>query len=112
MGIPLQVWDEVIRQQREDFDWPYKVPKVVEFKRADNKEVWIGYEKVGIDLCEQITEYHVRRARAAIRRWNDKGKAASMQKAARHILIARIMRCKYIQLMGIENSTEADMPEI
>ena len=66
--IPAAIQTEVLRMQREEFDWPKLVPRFVE-QRIDGREFWHRYVNTSVSDCEQITEYHSRQAEVAIRRY-------------------------------------------
>lgn len=107
--LPVAIQAEVLRMQREEFDWPNVVPAYLEY-RVDGSEKWTRYENTTVADCEQIGEYHARQAVAAVRRYLCRASPASIRRAARHILIARIMRCRSFSLREVTEYHEADMP--
>lgn len=106
--IPIEITEAVVRHQ-EKMKWPECVPGFVEFKRG-KKELWKRFPETTVADCEQIGEYHIREAQRHIVRWMENGRLGTMRRAARHIFMARALRCRYFTLMGIENSTEAELP--
>lgn len=102
--IPPHVAQEVIRQQ-VDLNWPESVPKYVEIPNADGEVLFHLYEDLGPIEFEQATEYHIREAVKRLER-----KRGRPNVIAALILRARIYRCKYLSLMGIDETSEDDMP--
>jgi hypothetical protein len=108
--LPAPIIREVMHWQRE-LRWPELVPKYAEIPDANGKILWHLYAHLTTALCEQATEFHVRKGRAAIRRWHTNCSLRTARTAARHIVWARIYRCRYLDLCGIgETCTEDDMP--
>lgn len=105
--IPEEVMRELLNQQAA-MDWPEKVPAFVDLPGADGRELYYRYQETTIALCEQGVEYHARRARGLLSSGRYSRRKATA--AARHILMARILRCRYIELTGQNDSTEDDMP--
>ena len=98
--LPPSVESELMEQQAA-MGWPDMVPMFVEL--PDTR--WCCYRSVDVGQCEQLVEHHSRLARLLLEHLH--GLAIE---PARHILLARLFRCRYIQLTGKQDSTEDDMP--
>ena len=106
--LPAEIISEVMRQQAA-MGWPDMVPSWVELPDASGIEKYHRYQDLTVGLCEQGVEHHSRVARLILSkgwwlRWRKEGDVA------RHILLARLLRCRYIQLTGKQDSTEDEMP--
>lgn len=106
--VPDPIIAECIAWQ-ERLDWPRLVPAWAEIPGSDGKTYWYQYDDLTPALCEQATEFHIRKARAAIERWNLNQSARTARSAGRHIIWARIYRCRFINLMG-RDPDESEMP--
>ncbi len=110
MKIPESIIREVVRWQQE-LNWPELVPAWAEIPAADGKTYWHRYQDLTVGLCEQATEFHVRKARQAIARFEENGSPRTARAAGRHILWARIFRCRFIGISGDGlPATEVEMP--
>lgn len=107
--LPASIIAEVVRQQ-EAMGWPDMVPAYVEIPQADGSMVWDHYHNITVGIAEQLVEHHTRLGRAAICKWLVSPTRYMLRKAGRNILYARLYRCRYLQLIGKTDSTEADMP--
>jgi hypothetical protein len=107
--LPPQVISEVIRQQTK-MGWPEMVPAWVELPDASGVDRYHRYQDVTIGLCDQLVEHHTRLARFILTKRYWVRSHGRLEDLARHILLARLFRCRYIQLIGKEDSTEDDMP--
>jgi hypothetical protein len=107
--LPSVIVREVVRQQ-ELMGWPEYVPKYAEFKNGSGKIVFKEHARLTVGDCEQLVEFHSRRANIALKYWREDGSASWRRNAAKSIVYARLYRCRYIQLIGKTDSTEADMP--
>jgi hypothetical protein len=107
--LPQPIIVELVRQQ-EAMGWPDMVPAYAEVKHADGRTLVYEHGDLTVALCEQLVEQHSRSAIAAINRFRANSSRRSCKTAAFHVLRARLYRCRYIQLTGKKNSTEADMP--
>lgn len=107
--IPDAITSEVLYWQRR-LRWPELVPAWAEMPDADGKIWFHRYQSLTIALCEQATEFHVREARRLIAKWTARPSKGAAREAGRHIVWARIYRCRYFELSSIRNTREADMP--
>lgn len=107
--VPHEIQLEAIREQ-ESLRWPEFVPAYAEIPRPGGKTVWQSYENLTIADCEQLVEHHSRKAIKAIERFEQTRSKISARTAGHHIIYARLYRCTYLSLMGIEDSTEDDLP--
>jgi hypothetical protein len=107
--IPTEIHAECIRQQQK-MGWPESVPAFAEFPAADGRKLWCHYRDLTVSLCEQLVEFHSRKARTAIATWHKTKSTNARARAGKNIIYARLYRCRYLSLMGIEDSTEDDMP--
>ncbi len=98
--LPAEIISEVMRQQAA-MGWPDMVPSFVELPDAR----WCCYRNVDVGQCEQLVEHHSRLARLLLEHLPQQ-----TIEPARQILLARLFRCRYIQLTGQQDSTEDDMP--
>ncbi len=106
--IPDDIMAEVIRQQKEDLHWPEFVPAMAELPDpATGTVLWHRYQDLTVALCEQLVAYNSERVQV-IRRSRPSRK--KVKRIAWHILLARVYRCRYISLIGKDDSTEDDMP--
>jgi hypothetical protein len=103
--IPAEIMAEVIRQQREEWDWPRKVPGYVQLSES----VFVKWGELTVAYCEQATEFYVRKARQAIRRFIKKPSPTKAGTAADHIIRARIARCQYLTILGERATNEDEM---
>lgn len=110
MSLPYPIFCEVLNWQRK-LQWPKLVPKYAEIPDARGRILWHLYDDLTTALCEQATEFHVRKGRAAIRRWQANRSRRTARAAGRHIVWARIYRCRYLDLCGLAKTCiEDDMP--
>lgn len=109
MDVPPELIAEVIRQQ-ERMGWPEWVPAYAEVPDSKGKYHVYRHQDLTVALCEQLTEHHHRKSLKAIARWQKTGSIHSLRTAGKNIVYARLYRCRYIQLTGKTDSTEADMP--
>ena len=107
--IPEAVVAEVVRQQTQ-MGWPNSVPAWAALPDAHGTDRYYRHENLTVALCEQLVEHHSRYARSILERHKGGLPAGKIQDAARHILMARLYRCRYIQLVKQQDSTEDDMP--
>lgn len=113
--LPDVIVRRVLHQQKA-MGWPDKVPAYVELpSNKQGKVLWCHWADLTVGRCEQLVEYHVRKARYRLQRWGKIGCNECKlwqytREIAYHILRARLFRCTYISLIGQEDSTEADMP--
>lgn len=106
--LPQEVISEVIaEQQRIGFD---KVPKYVEFKNASGVELFLHWKNLTVALCEQSVDFYTRRAIKYVNKWLKKPSPKLVEFAARDIVFARMVRCKYFELTKAVNTSENDMP--
>lgn len=103
--LPAEIISEVMKQQAA-MGWPDMVPAFVELPDASGIEKYHCYQDLTVGLCEQAVEHHSKVARLIL----SKGWRGRRGNVARHILLARLVRCRYIQLTGKQDSTEDDMP--
>lgn len=106
-----QVQQEVVRQQ-ELMGWPDMVPAYVELPDAMGQVRMKCFHDLNVSDCEQATEFYLRRARRAYATFLKTGTKNACTRAGKNLLYARLYRCEYIGKLGIEDSTEADMPQI
>lgn len=107
--VPHEIMLEAIRQQ-ELMGWPEMVPAWSEFTCGDGTRIFIAWEDLTVAHCEQLVEQHSRSARKAIERWMACHSSAVLRAAGYSIIRARLYRTQYFVLMGMKNTTEADMP--
>jgi hypothetical protein len=62
-----------------------------------------------VAYCEQATEFYVRKARQAIRRFIKNPSPTKAGTAADHIIRARIARCQYLTILGERATNEDEM---
>lgn len=103
--IPPEIANDVIRQQTK-MGWPDLRPAFAEMPNGCFKR----FDDLNAGDCEQLVEHYSRKAHRAITKWMETRSPKWIAKAAHHILYARLYRCDYITIMGIEGTTEADMP--
>ena len=106
--LPANVVSQLIKQQAA-MGWPDMVPSWVELPDAEGIKKYHRFQDLTVALCEQGVEHHSRAAWLILREewWRRPRKAEDV---ARHILLARVVRCRYIQLTGKQEPTEDDMP--
>lgn len=107
--LPQAIVAEVVRQQTA-MGWPDMVPAWAVLPDAAGLDKYYRHQDLTVAHCEQLVEHHARTARSILAggRWaRNRGK---IEDAARHILMARLYRCRYIQLIGQQDSTEDDIP--
>ena len=110
--LPAEIVSELMRQQAA-MGWPDMVPSFVELPDASGKDFYHRYQDLTVALCEQGVEHHSRLARLILSKgwWRRNIPCLpSPPDVARHILLARLLRCRYIQLTGKQTSSEDDMP--
>lgn len=107
--LPREIMLEAIRQQ-ELMGWPEMVPAYAEIEHADGRKLWKAWENLTVADCEQLVEQHSRVAKRAIEKWMKRRTKYFLRQAGQSIIRARLYRCQYFVLMGMENTTEADMP--
>ncbi len=103
--IPPEVSQQILKMQ-DDLNWPESVPAFVEIPNADGEILFHRYQECGLGEFEQATEYNVREAKRLLKKWS-RGRS---KKIARHILLARIYRCKFISLMDCEETADDELP--
>ena len=86
------------------------VPAYAALPDASGRDLYYRYHELTVALCEQLVEHHSRIARTILTKRYWMRSRGRTEDAARHILLARLFRCRYIQLIGQEDSTEDDMP--
>lgn len=109
LPLPREVIVEVVRQQAA-MGWPEMVPAFAELPDASGVVWFRRFQDLTVGLCEQLVEHHRRRASSILTHRDWIPSRGRLEDVARHILFARLFRCRYIQLIGQENATEADMP--
>lgn len=107
--VPDEIAIDVVRQQAE-MGWPDIVPAYAEYPLADGRMVFCHFRNLTVARCEQLVEFHTRRALKAMATWRKTHSQAACRKAAKNILRARLYRCQYITLIGQTDSSEVDMP--
>lgn len=108
--LPESVQAELLRQQTDEYDWPNLVPAFAEVLDRDGRALYIKFHRTTLAHCEQIVEHESRLARYILEKGYWRKSKQRVQDVVRHILTARIFRCREIQLLGTENTTEDDMP--
>lgn len=103
--VPFEIQEEVVDQQTA-MGWPDLVPANAEMPNGR----WKRYANLNVGDCEQLVEFLARKARKSIATWCRTRTTRARRAAGRSILYARLYRCRYIELTGQENTTEADMP--
>lgn len=104
--IPPAIMAEVLRQQREVWDWPHQVPGYVQLSET----TFVKWEELTVAYCEQATEFYIRKARTAIRASIRRPTSHKrVETAADHIIRSRILRCQYITLLGSPATNEDEM---
>ena len=73
------------------------------------KIIYKLFRKLTVGDCEQLTEYHLRRAHAAMNRYHLNRSDSTAQTAADHIFCANRYRLQYYELLGMEPD-KRDMP--
>lgn len=109
MDIAQRIVAEILAQQ-EAMGWPHTVPAWATLPDAAGSVRYYAYKHLTVGLCEQLVEYHSRAARSIMAPGTRGLDRIDVAGAARHILLARLYRCTYIDLIGQEDSTEDDMP--
>lgn len=108
MNLPQEIIAEIINQQKL-MGWPRKVPSYAELPGCDGRILFKRHDELNVGDCEQLVEWHSRKANEAIERWKKTGARISLKTAGKNIVRARLYRCQYFSLMGIDDS-ESDMP--
>ncbi len=109
MKVPQQIVSEVVRQQKL-MGWPDIVPAYAECPDANGEMRWYAHNELDVGMCEQLVEFYSRKAQKAMATWGRTGSVRSLRSTGKNILYARLYRCRYIQLTGQTDTTEADMP--
>lgn len=116
--IPIEIQRQVLVQQ-EAYDWPKLVPKYA-FLPPDCQRVKL-FRELTVGECEQLVEFHIRRAIQHASAWNELLHATFgvfhayrrrvlRDAAAESIVLARLFRCQSFTLRGLQQTTEEDMP--
>ena len=112
--IPKEIIDALLKQQTE-MGWPDYVPAYASLPNAAGHDLYYRHQDLTVALCEQLVEHHSRTARLildmyAAGRFTGGRASRKAGDAARHILMARLYRCRYMQLLDQQGTTEDDMP--
>lgn len=86
-----------------------KVWRFAEIRRRRKPSVFKKAALLTVGECEQLVEFHTRRAKRAIMRYEGHQSRSSIRTAAEHIVRARLYRDRYHHLLG-KPVNEADMP--
>ena len=97
-------------RQQDLMGWPERVPAYAEIPDANGKIFFHHWRDLTVADCEQLVEFHTRKARRAIDLWMERKTARSLRNAGWNIIRARLYRCQYFSLIGKTDSTEHDMP--
>ncbi|MFH1918787.1 MAG: hypothetical protein ABIP48_02725 [Planctomycetota bacterium] len=104
VNLPEAIAQRVARLHKKGVLYQY-----AEIHRPGKPSVWREFVRLTIADCEQLVEYHTRRARKAIARLEITGSTRSTRTAADHVYRARLYRWRYHEMIGNEPG-EADMP--
>jgi hypothetical protein len=102
--IPQAVSKGVLRLAAARTVWQF-----AELRHPGSQSTFRRFQDLRPGDCEQLTEYHVRRANRALFRFDVTRNPHTAKTAAEHIYRARLYRAKFHDLMGTA-PTERDMP--
>jgi hypothetical protein len=107
--LPAEIVAAVVEHERR-MDYPDFVPTYAEVPHPDGVTRFKHRHSLTVADCEQLVEFHTRRARSAITTWDRTRSRQAAGKAGKNILYARLYRCLYMTLTGVVEVNEADMP--
>jgi hypothetical protein len=102
--IPKEISDVVRRLASAGVVWRF-----AELRHPGRESTWKNFDGLTPGDCEQLTEYHVRRAGRALFRFDVTGSLHTAKTAAEHIYRARLYRAKFHDLLGTDQA-ERDQP--
>ena len=108
--IPDAIRTAVLKEMNR-LEWPECVPSFAEMKTATGATIFKPYELLTVGDCEQLVEHHKRAAWRAIDRFKmNGGSKISANAAAKNIVRANVFRCRYLQLMQIDDPPLSEFP--
>jgi hypothetical protein len=97
--IPQTIADRVSRLTKSNV-----IPIFAELRRPGKPSRWKLFERLTVGDCEQLAEYHARRARRMMMRFDITGSPHTAKTAAEHVYRARLYRLLYQHLMAVERN--------